>query len=589
MDMAPQKSFGPQAFLPTTREEMRALGIEQLDVIIVTGDAYVDHPAFGAAMVGRYVQSLGCTVGIIAMPDVKRPESFAALGAPRYFFGVTAGNVDSMLSLFTAQKKPRGDDPYVPGGRAGARPQRATIAYCNAIRQALSGASIVIGGVEASLRRIVHYDFWSDSLRQPILLDAKADLLVYGMAEHPLRAIVSRFKRGESPSSMLDIPGTGVRLGAGAREAVAADAKNKFVRLPSFEEIRGSRQAFSRMTKLFYENPGAAFLQDCGTLAVLINKPAEPLTQGEIDRLYELPFTYHPHPSYRQAVPAFEQIKDSVTVVRGCFGGCNFCGLGAHQGKTIQSRSKESVAREIRRRSQLPGWKGVVSDLGGPTANMYGLSCGRPRDGKPCTRRSCLSPSACAYLHTSQSAFADLIRTVCGLDMVKHVAINSGIRMDLALLWPEIIDVVAKRATGGQLSVAPEHLSRSVLSEMGKPEETGWQRFEELFASASVRAGKQQYLVPYFIAGHPGSTLRDAAELGDFLRRKGIKPRNVQEYIPIPMTVSCSVYATGEDPFTGRKVPVTYKLSEVRRQKELIMWWQAAAPHPRRDCGSGRR
>jgi uncharacterized radical SAM protein YgiQ len=583
MEEIHQRPAGNSAFLPASREEMQALGLEQLDVIIVTGDAYVDHPAFGAAMVGRYVQSLGCTVGIIAMPDVKNPADFTALGVPRYFFGVTAGNVDSMLSLFTAQKKPRSDDPYVPGGRAGVRPQRATIAYCNALRQAFSGASIVIGGVEASLRRIVHYDFWSDSLRQPILLDAKADLLAYGMAEHPLRAIVARCKRGEPIDGMLDIPGTAVRLGKNALDAVTADPKQRFVRLPSFEEIQQSRKAFSQMTRLFYENPDAAFLQECSTLGVLVNKPAEPLTQGEIDRIYELPFSYRPHPSYKQAVPAYEQIKDSVTVVRGCFGGCNFCGLGAHQGKIIQSRSKESVVREIRRRSQLPGWKGIVSDLGGPTANMFSLFCRRPKDGKPCTRRSCLAPSVCSLLQTGQSAFAELIRTVCGLDMVKHVSINSGVRMDLALLWPEIIEIIAKKATGGQLSVAPEYLARAVLSVMGKPEETGWQRFEELFASASARAGKQQYLVPYFIAGHPGSTQSDARELGEYLRRRGIKARNVQEYIPIPMTVSCSIYATGEDPFTGKTVPVTYKLSDVRHQKDLIMWWQDQQPRLHHD------
>ncbi len=568
---------------------MQALGMEQLDVIIVTGDAYVDHPAFGAAVVGRYLQSLGCSVGIIAMPDAKNPADFSALGAPRYFFGVTAGNVDSMLSLFTAQKKPRSDDPYVPGGVAGKRPARATIAYCNALRQTFGGVPIVIGGVEASLRRIVHYDYWSDTLRQPLLLDAKAELLVYGMAEHPLRAIVSRCKRGEPLDGMLDIPGTAVRLGKNAFDQAALDPKRRFVRLPSFDEIRSSRGAFSRMTRLFYENPDAALLQECGTLAVLVNKPAEPLTQGEIDRIYELPFAYRPHPSYAQAIPAFEQVKDSVTVVRGCFGGCNFCGLGAHQGKTVQSRSKESVAREIRKRSLLPGWKGVVSDLGGPTANMYGLFCKRPEDGSSCRRRSCLAPSACAFLHTGQSAFADLIRTVCGLDRVKHVSINSGVRMDLALLWPEIIEVIAKKATGGQLSVAPEHVARPVLAAMGKPEETGWARFEELFANASARAGRQQYLAPYLIAGHPGSTHADARELGEYLRRRGIRPRQVQEYMPIPMTVSCSVYATGEDPFTGKKVAVSYKLSDVRGQKDLIMWWREPPAHPAVPRRGGRR
>jgi uncharacterized radical SAM protein YgiQ len=396
------------------------------------------------------------------------------------------------------------------------------------------------------------------------------------MGEHPLRAIVSRCKRGEPLDGVVDIPGTAVRLGSIALEKVLLDPKQHFVRLPSFAEITQSRHAFSRMTKLFYENPESAFLQECGTLAVLVNKPAEPLTQGEIDRVFDLPFTYHPHPSYTRAIPAYEQIKDSIIVVRGCFGGCNFCGLGIHQGKTIQSRSKESVVREIKKRSSLPGWKGIVSDLGGPTANMYGLSCKRPKDGKPCTRKSCLAPLVCSFLQTNQSAFGDLIRTVCGLEMVKHVSINSGVRMDLALLWPEIIEVIAKKATGGQLSVAPEFLARHVLSVMGKPEETGWQRFEELFLAAGARAGKQQFLVPYFIAGHPGSTLDDARELGNYLQHRGIKARNIQEYIPFPMTVSCSIYATGDDPFTGKKVVVTNKLGDVRRQKELIMWWQTA-------------
>jgi uncharacterized radical SAM protein YgiQ len=561
------------SFLPTSREEMERLGIDRCDIIIVTGDAYVDHPSFGAALVGRYCRSLACTVGIIAMPDMTNDADFTRLGAPRYFFGVTAGNVDSMISLFTSQKKPRSDDPYAPGGRAGRRPERATIAYCNALKRLFADVPIVIGGVEASLRRIAHYDYWSNTLRQPILLDAKADLLAYGMAEHGLRAVISRCKRGEAPGGMRDIPGTAVRLGGNDIAAVLADPRLRCVRLPSFEEVRRSKDEFCRMTRLFYENQDCALVQECGSQAVLVNRPAEPLTQGEIDALYELPFTYRPHPSYRQAVPAYEQIRDSITVVRGCFGGCNFCGLGAHQGKTVQSRSRESVVREIKKRSQLPGWKGIVSDLGGPTANMYGLFCKRPRDQKSCIRRSCLAPSPCAHLHTAQSAFCDLIRAVCGLDMVKHVSINSGIRMDLALLWPEIIEVVAKKATGGHLSVAPEHVSAGVLKAMNKPAETGWERFGQIFTKASTAAGREQYLVPYLIAGHPGSTLRDAAELGSYLQKRGIRARNVQEYIPIPMTVSCCQYYTGKDPFTGAPVAVSYKLSDTRRQKELIMWW----------------
>lgn len=555
---------------------MEQQGIAQLDVIIVTGDAYVDHPSFGAALVARVCQSLGCTVGIIAMPDVKEPAAFTALGRPKYFFGVTAGNVDSMLSLFTAQKKPRSDDPYVAGGLAGIRPARATIAYCNALRRDFKGIPIVIGGVEASLRRISHYDYWTDSVRQPILLDAKADLLVYGMAERQLGEIVPRCKKGEFVTAMHDIRGTVAALGMSETDALEKQHDAARIALPSFEEVRSSKDSFLQMTRLFYEHQHEAMLQKAGTRSVWANPPQEPLTEDEFDGVYELPFTYLPHPSYKQPVPAYEQIKDSVTVVRGCFGGCNFCGLGAHQGKRIQSRSQESVKREIRKRSKLPEWKGIVSDIGGPTANMYGLSCKRSITDAPCTRRSCLVPSVCAFLETNQSCFANLIRSVSGMEEVKHVYVNSGIRMDLALLYPDIISVVAKQATGGQLSVAPEHLSKKVLAAMNKPQETGWEPFEAIFQRESAKAGKEQYLVPYFIAGHPGSTIDDARELGQYLRKRNIRVRQIQEYIPIPMTVSCAMYYTGKDPFTGKEIAVSHKLSEMRAQKELIMWWKKA-------------
>jgi uncharacterized radical SAM protein YgiQ len=559
-------------FLPVNKTDLNRQGIKQLDVILVTGDAYVDHPAFGAAMVSRVIQSLGFSVGIIAMPDVKNQDDFTVLGQPRYFFGVTAGNVDSMLSLFTAQKKPRSDDPYVPGGKSGLRPQRATIAYCNMIRRCFKGVPIIIGGVEASLRRIAHYDFWSDSIRQPVSLDAKADLLVYGMAENPLREVLLRIKRNIPISDMHDIPGTAVTLGAS--DIKALDKHSQLIELPSYEALKSSKQEFSVMTRMFYENPHSDFIQKSGTRAVLVNSPAKPLNPGEIDRIYELPFTYQPHPDYKQTIPAFEQIKDSITTLRGCFGGCNFCGLGAHQGKTIQSRSEGSIKREIKSRAQIPGWKGIVSDLGGPTANMYGLSCKRPKNAAPCLRRSCLTPEVCPNLDTDQACFGELINAVCSLEQVRHVTINSGIRMDLALLWPRIIDIIAKKATGGQLSVAPEHTVPGVLEAMGKPVDVQWDKFEELFNNASARVNKKQYLVPYLIAGHPGCSQEDARELGRYLKQRGIKARQVQEFIPIPMTVSSSMYVTGEDPFTGKPVYVTRKLSEVRRQKELIMWWE---------------
>jgi uncharacterized radical SAM protein YgiQ len=567
------------AYLPMTAEEMRRMGRDSLDVIIVTGDAYVDHPSFCAALVGRYCESLGCSVGIIAMPDVNNDAAFTALSRPKYFFGVTAGNVDSMLSLFTAQKKPRSDDPYAAGGLANVRPARATIAYCNVLRRLYKNVPIVIGGVEASLRRISHYDYWSDTVRRPLLLDAKADLLVYGMGERPLGEIITRCKKGEAVRDMHDVRGTVAALGKSESDPLEKEKSASLVMLPSFEEVKASKDSFLTMTKLFYEHQHRKLFQKAGTRAVLVNPPPKPLTGEEFDALYELPFTYTPHPSYALPIPAYEQIKDSITVVRGCFGGCNFCGLGAHQGKTIQSRSPDSVRREIIKRSKFPGWKGMVSDIGGPTANMYGLSCKRPESdadahGAPCTRRSCLVPSVCGLLETNQSRFANLVRSVSGMEQVRHVYVNSGIRMDLALLYPDIISVVAKQATGGQLSVAPEHLSKKVLEAMHKPRETGWEQFEAIFQKESANAGKEQYLVPYFIAGHPGSTIEDAKELGQYLRKRNIRVRQVQEYIPIPMTVSCAMYYTGRDPFTGKDVAVSYKLSEMRKQKDLIMWWK---------------
>jgi uncharacterized radical SAM protein YgiQ len=560
-------------FLPTNRDDLRKRNSDRCDVIIVTGDAYIDHPAFGASLVGRYLESLGLSAGVITMPDVNRPDDFTRLGEPRYFFGVTSGNVDSMVSLFTAQKKIRSDDPYVPGGRAGLRPERAVIAYCNAIRRSFKNASVLIGGVEASLRRIAHYDYWSDTVRRPILLDAKADLLVYGMAEKPLAEIVRRIRAGEKLGEMRDIPGTVSRLVKADSGGQAPGNKPRY-ELPSFEEVSASRQAFSRMTKDFFEHQGQSFVQRSAASGIVVNPPALPLSQKEFDSVCELPFTYAPHPSYKEPIPAWEQIKDSFTVVRGCFGGCNFCGLGLHQGKTIQSRSAASVAREVKKRSSMKAWKGVISDLGGPTANMYGLYCIRHATANECRRRSCLVPAPCSHLVTDQSQFASLIRAVASLPGVKHAYVNSGVRMDLALLWPDIIELLAQKAVGGQMSIAPEHVSPNVLKCMNKPRDCGWERFEAVFQAASKKAGKKQFLVPYLIAGHPGSTMADARQLGDHLRKRNIRARQVQEFMPLPMTVSASMYYTGEDPFTGEKVYVSHKLGDLRRQKDAIMWWR---------------
>lgn len=579
-------------FLPTTVVDLERQDIDQLDVILISGDAYVDHPSFGTAMVGRFIQSLGMTVGIIAMPSIKRPEDFTRLGAPRYFFGVTAGNVDSMVSLFTAQKKIRNDDPYVPENTMEKRPQRASIAYCNALRFAFKNVPIVLGGVEASLRRIAHYDYWSDTVRQSILLDAKADLLIYGMGEKPLEALITGLKQGKSIAEMKNIPGTAVRLGKRDLETIDL-GKEKIIHLPSFEEVLKTKQKFSDMTRTFYENMTTPMLQQSGTCGVLVNPPAAPLTQKEIDRCYELPFTYLPHPAYKRKIPAYEQIKDSFTIHRGCFGGCNFCGLGIHQGKTIQSRSKESIIREIRCRSRSDEWKGIVSDLGGPTANMYELHCTRREASmKECKRRSCLCPTPCEHLYKDQSGFADLITRVDAMKEVEHVYVNSGIRMDLALLSPQIIEVLAQKAVGGQMSIAPEHTVPRVLKLMNKPEKTGWDEFEELFNRASEKAGKKQFLVPYLMAGHPGSSLESDAELGNYLKKRGLRVRQVQEFMPIPMTVAAAMYYTGQDPFTGLPIAISYKLGDKRQQKELIMWWLTESGKPRDQAhieGTGQR
>jgi uncharacterized radical SAM protein YgiQ len=561
------------AFLPVTIRDMEQRGIDQLDVILVTGDAYIDHPSFGAAIVGRYLEFLGLSTGIIAMPNVKNDKDLEKLGAPRYFFGVTAGNVDSMVSKFTAQKKIRSDDQYVPGGMAGIRPARATIAYCNALRRIFKNIPIVLGGIEASLRRIAHYDYWSDSVRRSLLLDSKADMLVYGMGEKPLAAIANKLKAGIELSEIKDIPGTVVGLGKNDMDSGLYD-KSDFFNLPSFEDVKTSKRSFSVMTKLFHEHFSSRMLQRCGNGAILINQPAAPLTQCEMDAVYELPFVYAPHPGYREKIPAWELVKDSFTVVRGCMGGCNFCGLGIHQGKAVQSRSHESVKREVIRRAATPGWKRIISDIGGPTANMYGLYCEKNAAHLTCKRRSCLAPDPCPYCHTDQSGLAGLIKEIGDMKEVNHLYVNSGIRMDLALLWPAIIDVLAASATGGQMSIAPEHISPKVLRLMNKPENTKWDEFEERFTTASRRAGKKQFLMPYLIAGHPGSSLSDAKQLGEYLEKKHVKVRQVQEFMPIPMTISASMYYTGEDPFTEEKINISYKLSETKQQKELILWWK---------------
>ncbi|HEY8079550.1 MAG TPA: YgiQ family radical SAM protein [Labilithrix sp.] len=572
-------------FLPTTREEMRARGWDELDVLIVTGDAYVDHPAFGPILVARFLEGRGFRVGVIAQPRWDSPEDIARMGRPRLFVGVAAGNLDSMLNKLTAQKKVRSEDQYSPGGRANMRPNRATIVYANLCRQAFAGLPIVIGGIEASLRRIAHYDYWSDQVRRSILLDAKADLLVFGMGERPAWEIAKRLAAGEPASALTDIRGTAhVKKNRRAWEPLLANESRYttdggLVVLPSYEDVASDKQAFARMSKaLQYEtNPhnGRALLQPHGDEAVYFNPPAEPLSEAEMDGLYDLPFVRAPHPSYREPIPAFETVKHSIVTMRGCFGGCTFCSITEHEGRIIQSRSESSVLREVRELSRMSGFSGVLTDLGGPTANMYKMACKDEKIERSCRRLSCVHPGVCENLVTDHGPLISLMRRVREEKGVKRVFIASGVRYDLAERSPEFIEELAKHHTGGQLSVAPEHNDDRVLDKMKKPPIKSYERFAQMFCQASEKAGKEQYLVPYFITGHPGSTLKDTIELALYLKRQNLRPRQVQDFIPTPMAVATTMFYTGIDPLTGESVYSARDLREKKMMKALIFWWDA--------------
>jgi uncharacterized radical SAM protein YgiQ len=571
-------------FLPTTREEMTARGWDELDILIISGDAYVDHPAFGPILVARFLEGRGYRVGVIAQPRWDSTADITRMGRPRLFVGVSAGNLDSMLNKLTAQKKVRSEDQYSPGGRPNLRPNRATIVYSNLCRQAFPGLPIVIGGIEASLRRIAHYDYWSDRVRRSILLDAKADLLVFGMGERPAWEIARRLAAGESVRDLHDVRGTAhVKKNRREWEPLAADASRfvtdrKVVVLPSYEEVATDKQAFARMSRLFqYEtNPynGRPLLQPHGDEAVYFNSPALPLSEEEMDGLYDLPFVRAPHPSYAgERIPAFDTVKHSIVTMRGCFGGCTFCSITEHEGRVIQSRSEASVLREVRALTRSAGFSGVITDLGGPTANMYKMKCKDERTETACRRLSCVHPSICDNLVTDHGPLLSLMRAVRSERGIKRVFIASGVRYDLAERSPEFIAELARHHTGGQLSVAPEHNSPRVLEKMKKPGIQSYERFAQAFCQASEEAGKEQYLVPYFITGHPGSTLEDTIELALYLKKNGMRPRQVQDFIPTPMAIATTMFYTGIDPLTNEPVYTARDLREKRMMKALVFYW----------------
>ena len=519
-----------RAFLPMTRAEMDLRGWSELDILLISGDAYIDHPAFGVPLLGRLLEKQGWRVGIVAQPRWDNSSDISRMGRPRLFCGISAGSLDSMLCHYTAFRKKRHDDPYTPGGKCGARPNRACIVYSNLVRSAFPGMFIVLGGIEASLRRLAHYDFWSDSLRRSLLLDSKADLIIYGMGEYGISELTRRLQNGEAAAG---IAGT-VRISDQAEGALL---------LPSYEEILEDKRKLLEATRLME----AAMHEGTRTLAqahgrkfVYCEPPPAQADSAQLDAIYELPFTRQAHPSYREAIPALEMVKWSVTAVRGCGGGCSFCSLALHQSRHLCSRSPESLHQEVQKLTLMPGWKGMLSDVGGPTANLWGASC--RIDGKNCHRESCLYPECCPQLQLRQGEYLDMLRSLTRLPGVKRVGIGSGIRFDAALKDPRFLDGLVGEFVSGQLKLAPEHCSERVLRLMRKTDFRLFEEFVGQFSELCRKHGKEQYIIPYVMSAFPGCTMEDMQALTAWFRRRGWKPQQAQCFIPTPGTMATAMY-----------------------------------------------
>ncbi len=558
-----------------TPAEVAERGWDAVDVVLVSGDAYVDHPSFGTAVVGRVLEDAGFRVAVLAQPDWKSCEPWRRFGRPRLFYGVGAGNMDTMINHYTANRKVRNDDAYSPGGRIGLRPDRATLAYCQRAREAFKGVPVIAGAVEASLRRLAHYDYWSDKVRGSILLDAKADLIVYGMAERTIVEVARRLDAGKALEDLRDL--RGVVYALGAKEEVPPPGP-EVEHLPSFEEVVADKHAFVKATRQIHlnSNPHNArtLIQPHGRRAVVQTPPQLPLSEAELDRIHELPYTRRAHPAYgKEKIPAFEVIKYSVQIMRGCFGGCTFCSITTHQGRIIQSRSQDSVLRELALMQQDPDFKGVVSDIGGPTANMYRLRCSKPEVEKTCRRLSCVHPKICKLLGTDHGPLIELMREAREMPGIRKVHVASGVRIDLAGRSPEYLRDLAQHHVGGRLKVAPEHVNETVLEKMKKPKLADWDRFVEQFHAAGRAVGKKQELIPYFICSHPGSDLAAMIELAVFLKRNGYQPDQVQDFIPAPLDLATCMYYTGIDPISGEEVHVAKGLRDRRLQRALLQFF----------------
>ncbi|MBN1140318.1 MAG: YgiQ family radical SAM protein [Deltaproteobacteria bacterium] len=554
-------------FLPVSAAEMTKRGWEELDVLFVNGDAYVDHPSFGVPLLARLLEREGLRVGILAQPDWRDPETFRIMGRPRLFAALSSGAMDSMVNHYTAAKKLRRDDAYTPGGKAGRRPNRALIAYTAAVKAAFPGLFVVIGGIEASLRRLAHYDYWDDRVRRSILFDTKADLLVYGMGEKPLLEIARAAAAGEPLERLKEIRGTAV---------IRKQPPEKGLELPSFEAVRDDREAFGRAFRLAAEADDPRcdriLLQPHGGRWLAVNPPAPPLTEKELDAVYDLPFMRLPHPGYREPIPAYEQIKFSITSHRGCGGGCAFCAIARHQGKRIQSRSEKSILKEIAALTRHPEFKGTVTDIGGPTANMYGLICAADRKGAPCRRESCLWPRLCPQLRLSDERGAKLLEKARRLAGVSHVFVASGLRCDLLREQPAYFQELLSHHVGGLLKVAPETLAPEVAAVMRKPSPERFAEFLAAFRDGNRFLGVRRGVVPYLISAHPGCTLSHMVDTALFLKRCHLTVEQVQEFTPTPGTLATCMFHTGKDPFTGEELHIPRSEREKRLQKSLLLW-----------------
>lgn len=610
------KRFGVATILPTTREEMDALGWDSCDIILVTGDAYIDHPSFGMALVGRLLEAQGFRVGIIAQPAWQDTSAFKALGKPNLYFGITAGNMDSMVNRYTADRKIRSDDAYTPDAAPNKRPDRAVLVYSQRCREAFPAVPLVIGSIEASLRRIAHYDYWSDKVRRSILVDSKADILLYGNAERALVELSHRIAKGEPVNAIQDIRGTAfirkslpegwdeiestkldrpgkidrpvdpyeMKMGKGDASCATdtanadlpegtkpieivpslrakkpkADRNKQVVRLPAYEAVSQDPVLYAHASRVLHleANPGnaRALVQKHGDREVWLNPPPIPLTTKEMDYIYDLPYARKPHQMYNNAkIPAWEMIRFSVNIMRGCFGGCTFCSITEHEGRIIQSRSEASILKEVEEiRDKVEGFTGVISDLGGPTANMYRIACKSETIEKACRKLSCVYPDVCENLNTDHSALIQLYRKARNIKGVKKILIGSGLRYDLAVKSPEYVKELVQHHVGGYLKIAPEHSEENVLSKMMKPGMGAYDEFKAMFEKFSAEAGKKQYLIPYFIAAHPGTTDEDMLNLALWLKRYNFRLDQVQNFTPTPMAMATAMYHSGKNPL--RKV-----------------------------------